>query len=62
MKYIETLREGERVQEVYLCKQKSSAMTKTGKEYENVILQDKTGQLDQKSGTRVQWALMILTH
>ena len=41
MKYIETLREGERVQEVYLCKQKSSAMTKTGKEYENVILQDK---------------------
>ena len=48
MKYIETLREGERVQEVYLCKQKSSAMTKTGKEYENVILQDKTGQLDAK--------------
>lgn len=48
MRYIETLREGERVQEIYLCKQKSSAMTKTGKEYENVILQDKTGQLDAK--------------
>lgn len=48
MKYIETLREGERIQEVYLCKQKSTAMTKTGKEYENVILQDKTGQLDAK--------------
>lgn len=48
MRYIETLREGERIQEVYLCKQKSSAMTKTGKEYENVILQDKTGQLDAK--------------
>ena len=33
MKYIETLREGERIQEVYLCKQKTSATTKTGKEY-----------------------------
>lgn len=48
MKFIETLREGERVQETYLCKQKTTAMTKTGKEYENVILQDKTGQLDAK--------------
>lgn len=48
MRYIETLREGERIQEVYLCKQKTGAMTKTGKEYENVILQDKTGQLDAK--------------
>ncbi len=48
MKFIETLREGERIQEVYLCKQKTTAMTKTGKEYENVILQDKTGCLDAK--------------
>lgn len=48
MKFIETLREGERIQEIYLCKQKSVAMTKTGKEYENVILQDKTGSLDAK--------------
>lgn len=48
MKFIETLREGERIQEVYLCKQKTTAMTKTGKEYENVILQDKTGSLDAK--------------
>ena len=46
MKFIEALREGERIQETYLCKQKTTAMTKTGKEYENVILQDKTGQLD----------------
>lgn len=48
MKLIETLREGERIQEIYLCKQKSTAMTKTGKEYENVILQDRTGHLDAK--------------
>lgn len=48
MKFIETLREGDRIQEIYLCKQRTSATTKTGKEYENVILQDKTGQLDAK--------------
>ena len=48
MKFIETLREGERIQEVYLCKQKNVAMTKTGKEYENVMLQDKTGTVDAK--------------
>lgn len=48
MKYIETLREGERISEVYLCKYKQTAMTKTGKPYDNVILQDKTGTLDAK--------------
>lgn len=48
MRFIESLREGERIQEIFLCKQKTSAMTKTGKEYENVILQDKTGYLDAK--------------
>ena len=48
MRYIETLREGERIQETYLCRQRTTAMTKTGKEYENVILIDKTGQIDSK--------------
>lgn len=48
MKYIETLREGERVGDIYLCKYKQSAMTKNGKPYENVILQDKTGVIDAK--------------
>ena len=48
MRYIETLREGERIQEIYLCRQRTTAMTKTGNEYENVILQDKTGSLDAK--------------
>ena len=43
MKYIESLREGERINEIYLCKTKQSALTKAGKPYENVILQDKTG-------------------
>lgn len=48
MRYIETLREGERVGEIYLCKHKQTAMTKNGKPYENLILQDKTGTLDAK--------------
>lgn len=48
MKYIETLREGERISEIYLCKYKQSALTKNGKPYENVILQDKTGTIDTK--------------
>ena len=48
MKYIETLREGERVGEIYLCKAKQTALTKAGKVYESLILQDKTGTLEAK--------------
>ncbi len=48
MKYIKDLRDGEHIQGVYLCKQKTSAITKNGKPYDNVILQDKTGTIDCK--------------
>ena len=48
MKFIKEYKEGDRVSAVYLCKHKQSAMTKNGKAYENVILQDKTGTLDGK--------------
>ena len=48
MKYIETLREGERVCEIYLCKQRTSAVTKNGKPYDSLIIQDKTGTMDAK--------------
>lgn len=48
MKYIETLRDGEAVRGIYLCKQRSTAVTKNGKPYDNVILQDKTGTIDGK--------------
>lgn len=48
MKYIESLREGERVNEIYLCKAKQSALTKAGKPYDSLVLQDKTGTLDAK--------------
>ena len=48
MKYIETLREGERFSEIYLCKSKQVAKTKMGKTYYSLILQDKTGTVDGK--------------
>lgn len=48
MKYIEELKDGDRIFDIYLCKYKQSAITKNGKSYENVILQDKTGTIDAK--------------
>ena len=48
MKYIKDYKEGDRISDIYLCKHKQAAVTKNGKPYENVILQDKTGTLDAK--------------
>lgn len=48
MRYIEQFREGTRVSDVYLCKTRQLAVTKNGKEYASVILQDKTGTIDSK--------------
>lgn len=48
MKYIDTLREGMRISEIYLCKSKQISLTKAGKEYGNLVLQDKTGTIDGK--------------
>ena len=48
MKYIKDLKEGDRVFDIYLCKHKQAAVTKNGKPYENIILQDKTGTIDAK--------------
>lgn len=48
MKYIDTLREGMHISGVYLCKNKQISLTKSGKEYGNLILQDKTGTIDSK--------------
>ena len=48
MKYIKDLREGDRVFDIYLCKHKQAAVTKNGKPYETVVLQDKTGTVDAK--------------
>lgn len=48
MRYIDGFREGMHVADVYLCKSKQIALTKAGKEYGNLILQDKTGTIDAK--------------
>ena len=48
MRFINTLREGDSVRSIYLCKQKRSAETRNGKPYDNLTLQDKTGTLDGK--------------
>ncbi|MCQ2507501.1 MAG: HD domain-containing protein [Dorea sp.] len=48
MRYINTLREGETIRNIFLCKGKRSAETRNGRPYDNLILQDKTGTLDGK--------------
>ena len=48
MKYIKDYKEGDRVFDIYLCKHKISAVTKNGKPYDTVVLQDKTGTIDAK--------------
>ena len=48
MRYIDGLREGMRITEIYLCKSKQIAQTKAGKDYGNLVLQDKTGTIDSK--------------
>lgn len=48
MKYIQDLHEGDYVREVYLVKEKRTGETRTGRPYETVLLQDKTGTVDGK--------------
>lgn len=48
MKFIKDYKEGDRVSDIYLCKHKQSAVTKNGKAYDNVILQDRSGTIDAK--------------
>ena len=47
-RFIENFRDGTRVNNVYLVKTKNTALTKNGKEYLNVTLQDRTGTIDAK--------------
>ena len=48
MRYIDGFREGMHISDVYLCKNRQIALTKNGKEYGNLVLQDKTGTIDAK--------------
>lgn len=48
MRYIETFKEKETITGIYFCKYKTTALSKTGKEYASIILQDKSGTVDGK--------------
>ncbi len=48
MKFIKEYKEGDKVFDIYLCKYKTSAVTKNGRPYETAILQDKTGTIEAK--------------
>lgn len=46
MKYIESFRDGEGINDIYLVRTKRSDVTKTGKPYDKLVLSDKTGSID----------------
>ena len=46
MKYIDSFKEGEGINDIYLVKSKKSDITKTGKPYDKLVLADKTGSID----------------
>ena len=48
MNFIREMQPGDRVHDIYLCKQRNPAVTKNGKNYDNCILQDSSGQIDAK--------------
>ncbi len=48
MKYVKDMEEGNKVKGIYYCKSKISTETKTGKPYDNIELQDKTGVVNGK--------------
>ncbi|MDD6212316.1 MAG: HD domain-containing protein [Clostridiales bacterium] len=48
MKLIGAMREGDRISDIYLCKNKVNAKTKIGKSYYSLVLQDKSGTVDGK--------------
>ena len=60
MKFIGQLHEGDRINDIYLCKHRQAAVTKNGKSYENVILQEAPSML--RSGIRIPVVSMILMY
>ena len=48
MHYINELKDGSSVKEIYLCKKRQSLVTRAGKAYESLTFQDKTGTIDAK--------------
>lgn len=48
MRYINQLQVGDRVRDIYLCKQVQTLVSKNGKDYLSLLIQDKTGTIDGK--------------
>ena len=48
MKFIKEFEDGNKISGIYYCKSKIAAVSKNGKQYYNVTLQDKTGAIDSK--------------
>lgn len=48
MRYIKDFEEGNSISGIYYCRQKVSTETKNGKQYDSLILQDRTGIIDTK--------------
>ena len=48
MKFINTFKEGDRVKGIYFCKKRLPVTTKSGKTFEILTLQDKTGTIEAK--------------
>lgn len=48
MQYIADFKEGQKIVEHYLCKQKTVLKTRGGKSYYSLVLQDRTGTVDAK--------------
>ena len=60
MKFIKELKEGDRVFDIYLCKHKQEAVTKNGKPYESVILQDKTGTTPRYGSRTIRASVIMM--
>ena len=48
MQFINSLKVGDRISSIYFCKSKNSCLTKAGKPFEALNMQDKTGIIDAK--------------
>lgn len=48
MRFLNEVREGDTISDIYLCRKKLSLSAKSGKPYESLTLQDKTGTMDAK--------------
>ena len=60
MRFINTLREGETIRGIYLCKTKRTAETRNGKPYDNLLLKIRQELWTEKSGIQIRGGLQIM--